>query len=145
MNSSESDHLSNRYVIHALPLWEQLHDTYRVLFFPITLAITAWVVWYFNWPSVVILGAGIGMLPSYHVGTPSQMAIERGDITIIDGWLAAHGHARDARGWVPRLPRIAYFDSQIVHYIDDAVIGPRLVLRKLQPVLRGRPPANWTR
>lgn len=124
------------YSIHALPWREQLRDTYRVLFFPVALAVFAIATRYFHWPWVVVIGAGAGMIPSYRLGTSSRMAIAPGDADLIDRWLAVRLHARDARGWAPKLPRIAYFDSQIVHYQGDAVIGPLITLRKLRKALR---------
>ncbi|TAL74002.1 MAG: hypothetical protein EPN56_09330 [Rhodanobacter sp.] len=103
----ESDH----YPIRAWPWRTQLRDTYRVLFVPVTLAVVASATRFFHWPWGLALGACLGMLPSYVLGTPSRMPIAPGDSATIDHWLAAHKHVHDARGWVPRLPRNAYFDS----------------------------------
>ena len=55
----------------------------------------------------------------------------------MDAWLQAHKHVFDpARGWVPKMPRALYFDSQIVRYEGDCVMGPLLMLRKLRVVLQ---------
>jgi len=64
------------------------------------------------------------------------MPIADGDREPIEAWLANHRHIHGARGWVPKVPRALYFDSQIVRFDDDSVIGPVVTLRKLRAVLR---------
>ncbi len=131
------------YAISGLSLREQLRDTYRVLFGPALLALlVAASLWLERWVSAgtirgMLIAACVGMLPSLAMETPARMPVSVGDRVTIEKWLANHGHARDARGWVPKLPRALYFDSQIVHCDDSSVVGPLVVLRKLRRVLRG--------
>ncbi|MBN8922146.1 MAG: hypothetical protein BGP10_17285 [Rhodanobacter sp. 68-29] len=127
------------YVIRSLPLRTQLHDTYRALFFPALVALAALLTWWLRIPLIVMTGMIVGMLPSLRLGTPSCMAIVADDHARIDAWLAARRHVRDDRGWVPQLPRALYFDSQIVRYESDTVVGPLLTLRKLRAMLQPSP------
>ena len=124
------------YAIRSLPLREQLHDTYRVLFFPGVLGIAALATAWLHAPDAVLAGAAVGMLPSLRLGTPSRMTIAAGDRIRIDAWLACRNHVSDERGWVPKLPRALYFDSQIVRYEGDTLVGPLVTLRKLRDTLR---------
>lgn len=123
------------YVIHVLPLRTRLRDTYRTIFFPTLAGLFALVSWWMHWPFTLLLGACIGMLPSLRLGTPARMTIAQGDRARIDAWLASRRHLRDERGWVPKLPRALYFDSQIVRYEGHGVIGPLITLRKLRATL----------
>lgn len=130
------------YVIRMLPLREQMRDTYRVLFFPALLTVFALASWWLRqWLTAgaiqgMLLGSCAGMLPSLLMGAPARMSIAAGDRVTIEAWLASHGHVLDIRGWVPRLPRALYFDSQIVRCEDGVVSGPAIVLRKLRQILR---------
>lgn len=136
----------SRYSIRTLPLRVQLRDTYRILFFPGLVCVA--VLIYYVAHSLLgahgsfypLLGACLGMLPSLWLGTPSRMgAIDASDRIQMDAWLQAHKHVFDpARGWVPKMPRALYFDSQIVRYEGDCAIGPLLMLRKLRVVLQAR-------
>lgn len=85
-----------------------------------------------------LVGACAGMLPSLWLGTPSRMCMGGADDRArIDRWMQSHKHRFDpGRGWVPALPRPLYFDSQIVRYESDSVIGPLVTLRKLRAVLQ---------
>ena len=80
------------------------------------------------------------MLPSLWLGTPSRMGvIDASDRVQMDAWLESHRHVFDpVRGWVPKMPRALYFDSQIVRYEGDCVIGPLVILRKLRAVLQAQ-------
>jgi hypothetical protein len=124
------------YRICPLPLREQLRDTYRVLFFPALLGIAALLVWRLHAPAPILLGAVLGAAPSLRFGTPARMMISEGDDARIDVLMLRWKHERDARGWVPRLPRGLYFDSQIVRCESNAVVGPIITLRKLRSILQ---------
>lgn len=131
------------YAIKSLPWREQVRDTYRVVFFPACLAVLTLILWALHtWFAVGVfvaplIGGVAGMLPSLRHGTAARMPIAgKVDRAQIDAWLACRRHVRDTRGWVPKMPRALYFDSQIVHYDADCVIGPRIVLRKLRRMLR---------
>lgn len=134
----------SRYDIQVLPLREQTRDTYRLLFFPGMVCVAG--LSYYLVHSLVgghvsfypLIGACAGMLPSLWLGTPSRMsAIDASNRAQMDAWLQAHRHVFDpARGWVPKMPRALYFDSQIVRYERDYVIGPLVTLRKLRAVLQ---------
>jgi len=129
--------------IKTLPWRDQCQDTYRVLFFSgliCLLVLTSWVLQHLMDSSIFLgpmMGACIGMLPSLWLGTPASMSIaDAGDREKIDVWMLSHRHIHDERGWVPKLPRALYFDSQIVRYEGNNVIGPLITLRKLRSVLR---------
>lgn len=132
------------YEIRALPLREQMRDTYRLLFLPGLVCVA--VLIYYVVHSLMgghgsfspLIGACVGMLPSLWLGTPARMAaIDASDRAQIDAWLQAHKHLfNPSRGWVPTMPRALYFDSQIVRYESDDVIGPLITLRKLRSVLQ---------
>lgn len=134
----------SRYDIQALPLREQMRDTYRLLFFPGVVCVAG--LTYYLVHSLAgghgsfypLIGACLGMLPSLWLGTPARMgAIDVRDRAQIDAWLQSHNHKFDpARGWVPKLWRALYFDSQIVRHDGDSVIGPVITLRKLRGVLQ---------
>lgn len=131
------------YDIQSLPWREQLHDTYRTAFYPVFIGVlvsAAWLLHHlfggleFYGP---LIGASVGLLPSLRLSTPARMLIAGpADRAQIDAWLGSHRHVRDARGWVPTLPRALYFDSQIVRYDGDAVVAPVIILRQLRKVLR---------
>ena len=130
------------YAIRVLPLHTQVRDRYRMLYFPAVLAVFALAAWWLrDWLSPgaaqgMLIGAFAGTLPSLMLGTSARMAIADGDCVMVEAWLASHAHIRDHRGWVPRLPRALYFDSQIVRCADGSVTGPVIVLRKLRTMLR---------
>lgn len=135
MSDSPTD--PNRlYCICPLPLREQLRDTYRVLFFPVSLGIAALFVWWLHASVLVLLGASFGMVPSLRLGTTARMTIAANDVARIDALMLRWKHRRDVRGWVPRLPRGLYFDSQIVRCEGNVVIGPTITLRKLRGILQ---------
>ena len=130
------------YAIRMLPLREQIRDTYRVLFFPALLVVLALASLLFErWLAAgvirgMLIGGCAGTLPSLLLGTPARMLISSGDRVTIETWLASHGHLRDTRGWVPKMPRALYFDSQIIRCDDNSVIGPVVILHKLRRILR---------
>jgi len=130
---------STPYAIQLLPLREQWRDTYRVLFFPGFAGVMAVLVVWLHWPVALLTSGCIGMLPSLWIGTPARMTIASDDRARIDAWLSCRRHQRTHRGWVPALPRALYFDSQIVRYDDDGVIGPLITLRLLRRHLLADP------
>lgn len=132
------------YEIRRLPLRQQMRDRYRLLFFPGMVGVAGLISWFLR-PSTSgytsffpLLGACAGMLPSLWLGTPARMRLDGSDDRArIDRWMQSHKHrCEPGRGWVPALPRPLYFDSQIVRYEGDAVIGPLVTLRKLRAVLQ---------
>jgi hypothetical protein len=133
------------YEIHGMPLRQQLRGRYRVGFFALLAGLVALACGLLHQvarvpagSAAVLIGAYAGLLPSLWQGTPACMSVTVSDLPRIDAWLARR-HVRDARGWVPRLPRMLYFDSQIVRYGAGCVVGPRITLRKLRSVLLAKP------
>jgi hypothetical protein len=132
------------YDIRRLVLRQQVRDRYRLLFFPGVVCVAGLVSWLVRpatGGSVVLfplVGACAGMLPSLWLGTPSRMCLGgTGDRARIEGWMESHKHRFEpGRGWVPALPRPLYFDSQIVYFQGDSVVGPLVTLRKLRAVLQ---------
>lgn len=122
------------YEIHGMPLRQQLRHRYRVGFFSVLadrVALACGLPRQFarvpTGSAAVLIGAYAGRLPSLWQGTPACMSVTASDLPRIDAWLARR-HVRDARGWGPRLPRMLYFDSQIVRY-GAGCAGPRITLR----------------
>ncbi|MEO8779971.1 MAG: hypothetical protein ABI389_15045 [Rhodanobacter sp.] len=121
-----------------MPLRQQARDTYRLLFCPALLSVFGLVSWWSASGALngILIGSCVGMLPSLVMGTPARMAMVDGDRAEIEAWLGKHNHLHDARGWVPKLPRALYFDSQVVQFDGNSVVGPIVTLRKLRTMLR---------
>lgn len=130
-----------KYSIRILPLRQRVRDTYRILFFPLLLVVFGLVIWWLSqWfatsvARAMLIGGCVGMLSSLALGTPARMPIADGDRATVEAWLANHRHISNARGWVPNVPRALYFDSKIVRFDDNAVVGPVVMLRKWRRML----------
>lgn len=118
---------------------DQLSDRYRVLFILALMVLLASIYLLVAGPvgHAALIGGVAGMFPSLYLGAPAHMQIDRDvDRAVIDAYVSSQSYRRDPRGWVPKLPRVLYFDSQIVRYGENEVFGPVMVLRRLQRLLR---------
>jgi hypothetical protein len=135
----EQAELHDMYSIKARSLRDQLSDRYRVVFLLVLVALLVGIYFLVAGPigHAALIGGIGGMMPSLYLGTPARMRIDgSADRSIIDGYLSRQSYRKGPRGWVPKLPRALYFDSQIVRCDGHDVLGPVMVLRRLQRLLR---------
>lgn len=127
------------YSIKMMSFREQLSDRYRVFFVLAFMALLGSVYFLVAGPMghAALIGGMGGMFPSLFFGTPARMRIDGGvDRSAIDEYVSRQSYRMDSRGWVPKLPRMLYFDSQIVRCHESEVFGPVMILRRLQRLLR---------
>jgi len=118
---------------------DQLSDRYRVFFVLMLMVFLGSVYFLVAGPigHAALIGGVGGMSPSLYLGTPARTHIDGGvDRSVIDEYVSHQSYRMDSRGWVPKLPRMFYFDSQIVRFRGNEVFGPVMVLRRLQRLLR---------
>lgn len=118
---------------------DQLSDCYRVFFVLALMVLLGSVYLLVGGPigHAALIGGVGGMLPPLYLGTPARMRIDGGvDRSAIDEYVSRQSYRMDSRGWVPKLPRMLYFDSQIVRCHGNEVFGPVMVLRRLRRLLR---------
>lgn len=127
------------YSIKVVGFRGQLSDRYRVLFVLALVILLGSICFFVVGPVgyAALIGGVAGMFPSLYLGAPAYMRIDRDvDRAVIDAYVSSQSYRKDPRGWVPKLPRALYFDSQIVRYGENEVFGPVMVLRRLQRLLR---------
>lgn len=123
------------YRLREAGLALQLADRYRLVFVAILWTLLLALGHLGGFWDGAAQGAFIGSLPALWFGRPMRMQVRGRADWIRAEALLRRGH-RDAGGrWVPRLPRWAYFDSQVVRYTDGRIIGPFVTLHRLQAML----------
>ncbi len=125
------------YAIRIESLSRQLSDTPKLMFFLVLWALMglAFLKGGGVWRAGAI-GGFFGTLPSLRLGLAASIAVQgNADWSRAEQWLERTGHCRKGAAWAPPLPRLLYFNTQIVRYADGRIHGPLVLLRRLRKVL----------